>query len=120
MVGNAADGHEPTLSLAERDQLVRVLDRRLVILALAQLLGKPDSVAPLADELGVTLTDGTVLVAIKVDPAAKATDALRAIGATIAAEDPARGLVVARVSMPQLAKLASTTGIKRVEPLTGG
>jgi len=105
------------LTDAERDQLARRLDRRLVILAVAHLLGKTDEISRLATELGVDTQDGTVLVAMKVDVSAKTKGALVALGCTVVAEEPARGLIVARVSIAQLAKLAATDGIKRIEPL---
>ena len=109
---------KPVFTDAERDQLVRRLDRRLVILAVAHALGKSDEIARLAAELGVDMQNGTLLVAMKADLAAKTKDALAAIGCTVVAEEPARGLIVARVSIAQLAKLAATEGIKRVEPLS--
>ena len=105
------------LTDAERDQLVRRLDRRLVALALAHLLGQGESIPRLAAELGLELQNGTLLVAMKADLNAKTKDALAALGCTVVAEEPARSLLVVRVSVAQLAKLSATAGVKRVEPL---
>ena len=113
----------PALTLAERDRLVRVLDRKLVLLALAVLRGENDKIPALAQELEVALQGGSVDVAMKVvanqkgtlDP--KLADALRALGATIFGDDAKRGLVVARVPVAALAKVAAIEGVKRVEPL---
>jgi von Willebrand factor type A domain len=106
---------KPLLSSDELDRLVRVLDRRLVLLAIAQLLGDEDRVRSLGSELGLPMTDGTLLVAIKLDAAA--IERVRALGLTVEAADAARGLAVARVPVAGLAKLAATEGIKRVEPV---
>jgi len=105
------------LTDAERDQLVRRLDRRLVALALAHLLGQGESIPRLAAELGLDMQNGTLLVAMKADLNAKTKDALAALGCTVVAEEPARSLLVVRVSVAQLAKLSATAGVKRVEPL---
>lgn len=106
---------KPLLSSDELDRLVRVLDRRLVLLAIAQLLGDEARVRSLGAELGLPMTDGTLLVAIKLDAAA--IERVQALGLTVEAADAARGLAVARVPVAGLAKLAATDGIKRVEPL---
>ncbi len=116
---------KPRLALtpAERDRLVRVLDRRLVFLALASLLGEGDKIPALAAELGVELQNGFVQVAMKVATSdkgeldGKTLDAIRAAGATISADDAKRGLVIARVPVSALAKIAAIEGVKRVEPL---
>ncbi|MEY2714933.1 MAG: hypothetical protein RIT24_1276 [Planctomycetota bacterium] len=105
------------LTDAERNQLVRRLDRRLVALALAHLLGQGESIPRLAAELGLDMQNGTLLVAMKADLNAKTKDALAALGCTVVAEEPARSLLVVRVSVAQLAKLPATAGVKRVEPL---
>ena len=115
---------QPTrkMTTEQRDQLVRVLDQRLLLLALADLFaastGDAGKVQALASELGVALKDGTVLVAMKVD--APSIDRLRALGIAIEAEDRARGLVVARVSIAHLSKLAATEGVRRIEPIPVG
>ena len=110
----------PILSDAERDLLVRRLDRRLVMLALAHLLGQGELIPRLSGELGVEMRNGTLLVAMKADVSAKTKDALAALGCSVVAEEPARGLLVVRLSVPQLAKLISVEGIRRVEPLAAG
>jgi hypothetical protein len=121
--GSGAAKPRLALTLAERDRLVRVLDRRLVLLALASLLGEGDKIPALASELGVDLENGFVQVAMKVATSekgeldAKLLDAIRAAGATISADDAKRGLVVARIPVSALAKLAAIDGVKRVEPL---
>ena len=103
---------------AERDRLVRVLDRRLVLLALAELVGMSSASPEIAKDLGLVLEDGALTVAMKVAPADGATiTALRALGVVIVAEDPARGLVVAKVTPANLAKIAAISGVRRVEPL---
>jgi hypothetical protein len=114
-------------NLAERDRLVRVLERRLVLLALAFVLDQGDGAPKLAQELGLTLQQGKLLVAIKaetvgataadrqIDP--KVREALRAIGAEISAEEAGRGLIVASVPASQLRALAAIAGVRRVEPV---
>ena len=114
-------------NLAERDRLVRVLERRLVLLALAFVLDQGDGAPKLAQELGLTLQQGRLLVAIKaetvgataadrqIDP--KVREALRAIGAEISAEEAGRGLIVASVPASQLRALAAIAGVRRVEPV---
>ena len=121
----AADGapKQELLSTAERDRLVRVLDRRLVLLAIAQLLDSAGSVQAIADELGLRLENGTIALAMKVartdagsiDP--KILQALRTLGATVSAEDASRGLLIVRAPISALIKLAAVDGVKRVEPL---
>ena len=121
----AADGapKQELLSTAERDRLVRVLDRRLVLLAIAQLLDSSGSLQAIADELGLRLENGTIALAMKVtrtdagaiDP--KILQALRTLGATVSAEDASRGLLIVRAPISALIKLAAVDGVKRVEPL---
>ena len=121
----AADGapKQELLSTAERDRLVRVLDRRLVLLAIAQLLDSAGSVQAIADELGLRLENGTIALAMKVtrtdagaiDP--KILQALRTLGATVSAEDASRGLLIVRAPISVLIKLTAVDGVKRVEPL---
>ncbi len=121
----AADGapKQELLSTAERDRLVRVLDRRLVLLAIAQLLDSAGSVQAIADELGLRLENGTIALAMKVartdagaiDPTV--LQALRTLGATVSAEDASRGLLIVRAPISALIKLAAVDGVKRVEPL---
>jgi hypothetical protein len=127
--GVAAAGADPAKmpNLAERDRLVRVLERRLVLLALAFVLDQGDGAPKLAQELGLTLQQGRLLVAIKaetvgataadrqIDP--KVREALRAIGAEISAEEAGRGLIVASVPASQLRALAAIAGVRRVEPV---
>ena len=113
------------LGTAERDRLVQVLDRRLVLLALAELAGESAMTAEIARDLGIALENGAITVAMKVavaggdvkaiDPATLAS--LRALGVTIVAQDAARGLVVATVTPANLADLAAIAGIRRVEPV---
>ena len=121
----AADGapKQELLSTAERDRLVRVLDRRLVLLAIAQLLDSSGSLQAIADELGLRLENGTIALAMKVtrtdagaiDP--KILQALRTLGATVSAEDASRGLLIVRAPISALIKLTAVDGVKRVEPL---
>ena len=102
---------------------MRVLDRRLVLLAIAQLLDSSGSVQAIADELGLRLENGTIALAMKVtrtdagaiDP--KILQALRTLGATVSAEDASRGLLIVRAPISALIKLAAVDGVKRVEPL---
>lgn len=108
---------------ATRDTLVRVLDRRLLILALASVLGEGARIPELASELDLELENGMILVAMKVEttggkPAASALDALRAAGGVASAEDGARGLLVARVPATGLAALAKGAGVLRIEVLS--
>ena len=103
------------ISGEELDRLVRVLERRLVLLAIAQLLGDENRMRSLAEELGLATTDGTLLVAIKLDAAA--LERVRALGLAVEASDAGRGLAVARVPVASLSKLAATDGVKRVEPV---
>lgn len=115
------DAERQLPSIAERDRLVRILDRRLVLLSLAVSVGLADRVSELAAELGVKLENGTILVAIAVDPSSgpATIEALKAIGCIVSAEEPKRGLVVARVSATQLARIAEVAAVKRVEPIRG-
>jgi hypothetical protein len=113
------------LDAATRDALVRVLDRRLVIIALAAMIGEESRIPALASELDLGIENGMLLVAMKVDVSAGAVapsviEALREVGAVISAEDAARGLVVAMVPPSGLPALAETKGISRVEALRGG
>jgi len=127
-VGATADttgaaGTTPLLTEAERDTLVRVLNRRLIVLALASLVGDDDKIPALAKELGCG--DGAVLeVAMKValdangaiDP--RVLESLRALGVAIEDEVAARGLVIARVPPQALVRAALVAGVKRIEPLS--
>jgi hypothetical protein len=115
----------PRLTESERDTLVRVLDRRLLVLALASLIGDDAQIPALAKELGCG--DGAVFeVAMKValdangaiDP--RVLESLRALGVAIEDEVGARGLVIARVPPQALVKAALVAGVKRVEPVTRG
>jgi hypothetical protein len=115
-------GRTELLTGAERDRLVRVLDRRLLVLALAALLGDDAQIPAIAEELG--LTDAASLeVAMKlaVDATggvdASTLESLRALGVRVEDEVAARGLVVARLAPQQLVKVALVAGVKRVEPI---
>jgi hypothetical protein len=117
----SAEGVE-LLTIAERDRLVQVLDRRLLVLALAALLGEDARIPAIAGELG--LGDAASLeVALKVAVDAKGAidgavlESLRALGVRIEDEVAARGLIVARLSPPQLVKAALVAGVRRVEPI---
>jgi hypothetical protein len=121
--GGRPDSKASLLDAATRDTLVRVLDRRLLILALASVLGEGARIPELASELDLELENGMILVAMKVEttggkPAASALDALRAAGGVASAEDGARGLVVARVPATGLAALAKGAGVLRIEVLS--
>jgi hypothetical protein len=121
--GGQPDPKASLLDAATRDTLVRVLDRRLLILALASVLGEGARIPEFASELDLELEDGMILVAMKVEttggkPAASALAALRAAGGVASAEDGARGLVVARVPATGLAALAKGAGVRRIEVLT--
>jgi hypothetical protein len=116
---------DPLLDAATRDALVRVLDRRLVIIALAAMIGEESRIPALAAELDLGVENGMLLVAMKVEVTGGAVspsviEALRAAGAVISAENPARGLVVAMVPPSGLPALAQAKGISRVEALRGG
>ena len=113
----------PAIDADTRDTLVRVLDRRLLILALAEVLGEGARIPALVSELDLPIEDGMILVAMKVDstggkPSPSALEALRAAGGIASAEDGARGLVVARVPPSGLAALAKGAGVRRVEALS--
>jgi hypothetical protein len=113
------------LDASTRDALVRVLDRRLVVIALAAMIGEESRIPALAAELDLGLENGMLLVSMKVDVSAGAVapsviEALREVGAVISAENAARGLVVAMVPPSGLPALAETKGISRVEALRGG
>jgi hypothetical protein len=122
----AADSTKaPILDAATRDTLVRVLDRRLVILALASVLGEDARIPDLMSGLDLPIENGMVLVAMKVEtaggkPAAAMLDALRAAGGVASAEDGARGLVVAKLPPSALLALAKTAGVIRIEALEMG
>ena len=110
------------LTDGERDRLVRVLDRRLLVLALASLVGEDAQVPAMASELG--LGEGMMLeVAMKVAVDAKGAidaatlESLRALGVTIEDDVAERGLVVARLAPQQLVKAALVAGVKRIEPI---
>ena len=112
----------PLLTEAERDSLVRVLDRRLLVIALAVLVGDDGQIPALAKELGCG--DGAVFeVAMKVALDAKGgvdarvLESLRALGVTVEDEVAARGLVMARVPPQALVKAALIAGVKRMEPV---
>jgi hypothetical protein len=120
-----AAGTTPLLTEAERDTLVRVLDRRLLVLALASLVGDDEKIPALAKELGCG--DGAVFeVAMKVALDAKGAidprvlESLRALGVAIEDEVAARGLVIARMPPQALVKAALVAGVKRVEPVMRG
>jgi hypothetical protein len=113
---------QPLADAASRDALVRVLERRLVILALAVLFGEEARVASLAAELDLPLSSGMLSVAMKVAtergaPSAAALEAIRAAGGRVVAEDASRGLIVADVPPAGLAVLGGSAAILRVEPL---
>jgi hypothetical protein len=124
---DSAAAAKPALTEAQRDQLVRVLDRRLVFLALARAVGEEARIAELASELGVPLADGRVTLALKVATGADGAipaatlDALRALGAEINAQVPVadarRGLVVIRIPATRLLELSAMPGLKRAEPI---
>ena len=104
---------------------MRVLDRRLLVLALASLVGDDEKIPALAKELGCG--DGAVFeVAMKVALDAKGAidprvlESLRALGVAIEDEVAARGLVIARMPPQALVKAALVAGVKRVEPVMRG
>ena len=114
-----------SLTSTQRDQLVRVLERRLVFVALADLLDEKALIPGLIVEfdLPVAGSDATLKVAMKlrvstngvIDP--KTLAALRALGVTIDGEDAARGFIVARISADKLIAAALVAGVSRIEPL---
>jgi hypothetical protein len=125
---HAARATTRLLEPAARDTLVRVLDRRLVVVALAALLGESGRVPDLAAELDLALENGTILVAMKVatvNGTANAAvlesiqKAIQAAGGSVGATDAARGLVVVRVSPEALCRLALEPGVLRIEPCAG-
>ena len=104
---------------ATRDALVRVLDRRLVIIALAAMVGEEARIPALAAELDLDVENGMILVSGgAVSPSV--LTALSAVGGVVSAQDPARGLVVAMVPPTGLPALAQAKGISRIEALHGG
>ena len=110
---------------ATRDALVRVLDRRLVIIALAAMVGEEARIPALAAELDLDVENGMILVSMKVEVSGGAVSpsvltALSAVGGVVSAQDPARGLVVAMVPPTGLPALAQAKGISRIEALHGG
>ena len=114
---------KPLLTLAQRDRLARVLDRGLGLLAIAQLLEPTEPTQALATELGLRVENGLIALRMKVatdaagaiDPAL--LEAFKALGLTITGEDLKRGLVIARVPVASLMKLALLEQVKRVEPM---
>lgn len=112
------------LTRMTRDQLVRVLERRLALVAIASALRRDDLITGLAAELGLEFETGRLLVAMKVrvdaegkvDPAL--LEQLRTLQITL---EPAatRGLAVARLTPAQLMQVFGLAGVLRVEPLTG-
>jgi hypothetical protein len=120
--GGTLGARASRLDAATRDTLVRVLDRRLLILALASVLGEDARIPDLASELDLELENGMILVAMKVEttggkPTASVLDALRAAGGVVSAEDGARGLLVAQVPVAGLAAVAKGAGVLRIEAL---
>lgn len=112
----------PLADPATRDRFVRVLERRLVILALAVLFDEEARVAPLAAELDLSLSNGMLSIAMKVATergasSAAALEAIRAAGGRVVAEDASRGLIVAEVPPAGLAALGGSAAVLRVEPL---
>ncbi|MFM7261291.1 MAG: VWA domain-containing protein, partial [bacterium] len=110
------------LTVAERDRLVRVLDRRLLVLALASLVGDDAAIPAIAEELGVgesTMLEVAMKVAVDAKGAIDAAtlESLRALGVTIEDDVAERGLVVARLAPQQLVKVALVAGVKRVAPI---
>jgi hypothetical protein len=120
---SAVERQVPIVDAATRDTLVRVLDRRLLILALASLLGEETRIPELSSDLDLAVENGMLLVAMKVDAtdgklSATALGAIRAAGGVVSAEDAARGLVVARIPPSALTELAKASGIRRIEALS--
>ncbi len=111
------------LDEAMRDRLVRVFERRLVLLVLAVVLDDQEAVAALPGELGLPLEDGRLRLAIRVrrDDAgaidAGTLEALRKASVRVVARDDARGLVVAEADPAVLGELLALDAVLRVEPL---
>ena len=111
------------LDEASRDRLVRVFERRLVLVVLAAILGDRDALAALPAELGLPLEDGKLRLAIRlrrddggrIDPGT--LDALRKAAVGVVGRDDARGLVVAEVDPVAIGQLLRLDGVLRVEPL---
>jgi hypothetical protein len=117
----AGKASEPILDAALRDSLVRILDRRLVIVALAAILGENARIPAIAAELDLPLDNGLLQVAMKVARTdgkipQGLLDALRGVGCTVSAEDAARGLVVVQMPPSALPALVRVDGVLRVEP----
>ena len=111
------------------DRLARVLEERLLVVALAVLVDDADALRTLVAELGLATTgEGArleLLVAMKIDAASfePSVAALRACGVLVEAEDPARGLLVARIPANALPRAALVEGVRRIEvraPAEGG
>jgi hypothetical protein len=108
---------------AARDRLVRVFERRLVLVVLATILDDRDALAALPGELGLPLEEGRLRLAIRVrrDDAGAidqgTLDALRKAAIRVVAQDDARGLVVAEADPVALRGLLALADVLRVEPL---
>ncbi len=118
---------KPVLTAGDRDRLVRVVERRLVFVALAALMGNTAVIPSLIEEYALPAQGSgatiSLRVAIKVttdgDGAidAKVLDALRAFGVVIDGVDAARGLVVADMPPTAIVRSALIKGVARIEPL---
>jgi hypothetical protein len=115
------------LTAGDRDRLVRVVERRLVLVALAALMGNHAVIPSLIEEFALPAQGSgatmSVRVAIKVTTDANGTidvkllDSLRALGVTIDGEDALRGLVVANMPPQAIIRSALLAGVSRIEPL---
>ena len=123
----AASTTKPALTAGNRDRLVRVVERRLVLVALAALMGNQAVIPSLIEEFALPAQGSgatiSVRVAIKVTTDAngaidvKLLDSLRALGVTIDGEDASRGLVVANMPPQAIIRSALLAGVSRIEPL---
>jgi hypothetical protein len=111
-----------TAVLAEeaRNRLARVLERRLLALALFGRLNDAEraKLPPLHAELASLLVDGAVHVAISARP--ESLERLRALGVQVETQKTlADGglLLVARIPLRALAEAAQLDGVRRIEPI---
>ncbi len=113
---------QSTLTPADRDILVRRLERRLLVVALAAQIDAAKAIelaglaSPKLEVDGEGTTRVTILLGSPGDDFAKAVTILRDRGLAIEAEDAATRIVVARVRIADLIRLALLHPVRRIEP----
>ncbi len=123
---DAAGATPLRLTNADRDQLARRVHRELLVVALAAQIDEENAV-----DLATTATPPiavdaerriavTILVDAKLGTSAPSHfDALRLAGGTIEGHNDASHVIVVRVALRDLLRLALADGVRRVEPLRG-